>query len=132
MGLLTIIEKKIKTEQQIIEAMHCTANLAKKYGFPTTMILKLQLVTEEACTNALEYCQHQNISFFKVKWKVKSNRFELSVKQKGGEFTLAQQEEVNTGIRGRGLFLIQQFVDLVEIRKDKEDVELLIIKENGV
>ncbi|USB31748.1 ATP-binding protein [Paenibacillus sp. YPG26] len=123
--------KDIKSKDDIADAMEITANLARKCGCSYPQTLKLQLVTEEACMNAYEYCQEQTHSSFQICWSFRNKKFEIVVRQTGGTITLLQKNDVNVGLRGRGLTLILSLLDQVEVRKVNQFVELYMMKEIG-
>lgn len=127
-GDLITIQHEIKTQDDIYEAMQCTKSVANEFGYSANLILKLQLVTEEACMNAYEYCGKQKYSSFNIKWHVDENSFEIFVIQIGGLFPLIKKEDANQGARGRGLTLIMNLMDYVSVSQEGPFVVLYIKK----
>lgn len=128
---MDFIEKEISSEDGIYNAIKLTEKLALDHGFSFRDAMKLQLVTEEACTNSFEYCLRENIPSFSVKWKLAEGSAEITVRQRGCVFPLAQREETGLGLRGRGITLILNLMDKVEVREDSEYVELYMRKRKG-
>lgn len=118
----------ITSEEDILTAMSITRELARITGFPEKEILFLQLATEEACTNAFEYSDKQTNDPVKVTWSIFRRNFELIVTQRGSSFSLVQRNEVNIGLRGRGLQLISHLMDEVRIEPREEMVSLYMKK----
>lgn len=122
---LVSIERYIRTKDDIYEAMKCTEMLLTMKEFSQTSILKLQLVTEEACTNAYEYCLKSGLWPIQVEWRITPNAFELIVRQKGKRIPLTNKKNIiNSGPRGRGITLILNLMDEVEVREGEGFVEL--------
>ncbi|GAE25979.1 hypothetical protein JCM9140_2004 [Halalkalibacter wakoensis JCM 9140] len=126
-----MLEKEIVNKDDIYDAMKYTEKLAEKAGFSYDVVLKLQLVTEEACMNAFEYCQSRKIASFHLLWNIQKDFFEMIVKQKGGYFTLVEKSAVNKELRGRGLTLIMNLLDRVEVKQESEYVTLYMRKEKN-
>lgn len=122
-------EREIKNEDDIFEAMKYTELLAYQQSFNINEIMKLQLVTEEACTNAYEYSVKHGKQSFKIQWLVTPEFFEMVIVQEGQVFPLVQRDEVNKGLRGRGITLILNLMDVVEVRENNNFVELYMRKE---
>jgi serine/threonine-protein kinase RsbW len=112
----------------ISKAMETTEELAERMGFLPRDCLFLRLATEEACTNAYEYCQKTGKLPFKIFWKIEERRFAIIVKQRGGCFSVAKTDNVNTGPRGRGLQLIAHIVDDVYVKRTGNNVLLCMYK----
>ncbi|WP_368483956.1 ATP-binding protein [Geobacillus sp. LEMMY01] len=112
----------------ILKAMDITEELAKRMGFLPRDCLFLRLATEEACTNAYEYCQKTRRLPFRIFWKIDARQFMIIVKQRGGCFSVAQTDVVNTGPRGRGLQLIAHIVDDVYVKRAGNNVLLCMCK----
>jgi len=112
----------------ILKAMDMTEQLANEVGFLPRDCLFLRLATEEACTNAYEYCQKTGRLPFKIFWKIDTDQFTMIVKQRGGCFSVAQTDGVNTGSRGRGLQLITHIVDDVYVKRAGNNVLLCMCK----
>lgn len=119
----------IGSMDDIIKAMLTTKELAEKHQFPLSTIMKLQLVTEEACTNAWEYCLREGISTYMVIWNLTNTSFEIIVRQKGTVFPIVQVKDNQTGLRGRGLTLMMNIMDRIEVRDMGEYIELYMVKE---
>jgi serine/threonine-protein kinase RsbW len=112
----------IKNEDDIIKAMEITEQLATKLDFSLRDQLFLRLATEEACTNAYEYCQKTNQSYFQVFWGLDEDKISICVKHQGPLFKVKKTDEVNTSPRGRGLQLILNIMDHVQVEKQEENV----------
>ncbi|TLS32555.1 ATP-binding protein [Geobacillus thermoleovorans] len=112
----------------ILKAMDITEELAKRMGFLPRDCLFLRLATEEACTNAYEYCQKTRKLPFRIFWKIDTRQFMIIVKQRGGCFSVAQTDVVNTGPRGRGLQLITHIVDDVYVKQAGNNVLFCMCK----
>lgn len=126
------MEKEIYTKEDIYKAMKFTEELANEHDFSPNEVLKLQLVTEEACTNSHEYCEKMNYKSFSIKWAVTSKGIEILLRQKGSSFPLVQQHEINKGKRGRGIPLILNIMDEVWVKEDQDHIEFYMRKEKGV
>jgi len=112
----------------ILKAMDITEQLANEIGFLPRDCLFLRLATEEACTNAYEYCQKTGRLPFRIFWKIDTSQFTIIVKQRGGCFSVAKTDNVNTGARGRGLQLIAHIVDEVFVKRTGNNVLLCMCK----
>jgi len=119
---------KVKDENDIMEAMDITEQLAYKVGFSSYDRLFLRLATEEACANAYEYCQMTNQPFFYVIWRVSETKLTICVKHEGPLFKIEKRDEINTELRGRGLQLILHIMDYVQVEKQEENVLLFMHK----
>lgn len=126
------MEKEIFTLDDIYEAMMQSRDLAVEQGFSYNSVLKIQLATEEACTNAYEYSRNRNQASCAVKWKASPDYLEVIVRQEGAAFSLRQPENVVMGQRGRGITLILNLMDFVEMRENKGFIELIMRKIKGV
>jgi serine/threonine-protein kinase RsbW len=113
----------VTKDADIMKAMEITEQIASDMGFSPRDCLFLRLATEEACTNAYEYCQKTNQLPFKVFWKREGQHLIIVVKQRGKKFAIKRKDEVNRGSRGRGLQLITHIVDHVYV-KQKENYVL--------
>ncbi|WP_204524676.1 ATP-binding protein [Litchfieldia alkalitelluris] len=124
----------IATTDDIVQGMNRTKQLARERGFSENIVMKLQLVTEEASTNAYEYCAKHGLDSHIVIWNITNSTFELIVRQKGSVFPIVQENDLKSGMRGRGLKLIVSLMDQVEVREQGEFIELYMKKEkeNGV
>jgi serine/threonine-protein kinase RsbW len=112
----------VKDEDDIIKAMEITEELSGVLGFSPRDRLFLRLATEEACTNAYEYCQKTSQEYFLVFWKVYEKRLTICVKHQGPLFKVEKKDEINTSPRGRGLQLILNIMDHVQVLKQEENV----------
>lgn len=121
---------QVKKIDDIFQAMDITDEIAQETGFLQYDILFLRLVTEEACMNAYEYCQHTEQQGFFISWdKKQEDCLTIFVKHKGKRFNIIPYEnEVNQGDRGRGLKLIVNLMDHVHVAENGEYVELIMRK----
>lgn len=120
--------RKIHKSEDILEAMEITEQLAAQLGFPRTEILHLQLVTEEACTNAYEYITSVGQGSFSISWKVINEELEIVLQQKGGLYQLEAVPSKLGGVRGRGLMIIKGIMDEVRLVEKNHHVELYMKK----
>ncbi|MDZ5474111.1 ATP-binding protein [Bacillus sp. 31A1R] len=111
--------------------MNHTEKLALQKDYPPNIVMKLRLVTEEACTNAYEYCKSKGYKSLFIKWAVTSKTFEIFVRHKGELFEITKDDQINTSLRGRGITLITNIMDQVELREENNYVELYMMKEMG-
>jgi serine/threonine-protein kinase RsbW len=118
----------VKNEDDIMKAMEITEELANELDFPPRDQLFLRLATEEACTNAYEYCQKTNQFYFQVFWRIDEDKISICVKHQGPLFKVKKTDEVNTNPRGRGLQLILNIMDRVQVEKQEENVLLFMHK----
>lgn len=110
-------------------AMDMTDVIAKKVGFLHDDILFLRLVTEEASMNAYEYCQKTNQHGFWIHWDDKAKDYlVICIKHQGKKYPITPMVEANRGLRGRGLHLIVNLMDFVQVEENGEYVELVIKK----
>ena len=73
--VIMIRTMKIMKIADILKAMDTTEELAKEMGFLPRDCLFLRLATEEACTNAYEYCKKERRFPFNVFWKREGYKF---------------------------------------------------------
>lgn len=114
--------------EDISMAMEQTKSFAIESNLEEKDILFLQLVTEEACYNAYEYCFKNNKNSFSVIWSIDNDSFSLTVLHEGELFEVKAVAEINFGLRGRGLQLILAIMDDVKIHKKGKIVQLEMIK----
>ncbi len=123
---LNLLVKKV---DDISCAMDMTNKIANEMGFIHYDILFLRLVTEEACMNAYEYCQKTNQEGFWICWDHNhKDSLSIFIKHRGKKFVIAPMTEVNRGLRGRGLQLILNLMDYVQVQENGEYVELVMRK----
>jgi serine/threonine-protein kinase RsbW len=113
---------KICTKNDILISMGITHDLALDAGFTETESIFLQLVTEEACTNAMEHCEGFGSIDFDVNWLVELDRMEVSISQKGGWFEFPDALQADLAPRGRGLAVIQGIMDEVRLIQTSTNV----------
>jgi len=130
-GVMENFSLRVNDENGIIEAMDITEQLACKMGFSSYDRLFLRLATEEACSNAYEYCQKTHQSFFYVFWRISKTKLTICVKHEGPMFKVEKRNDVNTGLRGRGLQLILHIMDQVQVEKQEENVLFFMHKYRG-
>jgi len=120
----------VKKKDDIYQAMGITDETAQKMGFPQYDILFLRLVTEEACMNAYEYCQNTKQPGFLIGWETHNDEsLTIFIKHRGKKFNVnVLNNEVNQGLRGRGLQLIVNLMDHVHVEENGEYVELIMRK----
>lgn len=119
----------VKKADDISHAMDVTDEIANEIGFIHYDILFLRLVTEEACMNAYEYCQKTNQQGFWICWDHnQKDNLSILVKHLGKKFAITPMNEANRGLRGRGLQLIVNLMDYVQVRESGEYVELVMRK----
>lgn len=113
---------------QIFKAMEKTKALAKRCDINEKEIFFLQLVTEESCYNAYEYCKENQKQYFSFSWTINEKSLILTVYHEGELFEVKINEAVNLGSRGRGLQLISNLMDDVQVRMKENIVQLVMIK----
>lgn len=119
----------VKKADDIFCAMDMTDEIANEMGFIDYDILFLRLVTEEACMNAYEFCQKTNQQGFWICWDLnQKDRLSIFIKHLGKKFIIAPMNEPNRGLRGRGLQLIFNVMDCVQVQENGEYVELVMRK----
>lgn len=119
----------VKKADDITCAMDMTDEIANEMGFIDYDILFLRLVTEEACMNAYEYCQKTNQQGFWICWDHnQKDSLSIFIKHQGKKFMIAPMTEANCGLRGRGLQLILNLMDCVQVQENGEYVELVMRK----
>lgn len=109
---------EIKTDEDILQAMAYTDQLAGNLGFLPVDQLLLCLVTEEALVNAREYSVKDGQNQVGIYWHILDNELIISVKQPGGLFKITKNEEMNYGLHGRGLQLILTIMDEVWLEEE--------------
>lgn len=75
----------------ILKAMEITEQIASDMGFSPHDCLFLRLATEEACTNAYEYCQKMNQLPFQVFWEKENQHLTIVVQQRGKNLLLQER-----------------------------------------
>jgi len=119
----------VKKADDISYAMDMTDEIANEMGFIHYDILFLRLVTEEACMNAYEYCQKTNQQGFWIYWDhYQKDSLSIFIKHRGKKFVIAPMIEAIRGLRGRGLQLILNLMDFVQVQENGEYVELVMRK----
>lgn len=120
----------VKDEDDILRAMDITTEVAQEIGFPDNGVLFLKLVTEEACTNAYEYCSHSGQAGFLIKWDPHIREsLTIFIKHKGKKYKITKENKVNFGQRGRGLQLITSLMDYVEVNEMGGYIETVMQKD---
>lgn len=120
----------IRTKEDVLQAMELTSQLAESIEYLPNDQLLLSLVTEESLVNALEYCTKLGEIIIRIHWRISRNCFEMSVKQKGTVFNLEKKDEMNYGPRGRGIQLILNIMDAVEIKVEDEESIVLYMRKS--
>ncbi|MED4352333.1 ATP-binding protein [Schinkia azotoformans] len=119
----------VKKADDISRAMDMTDEIANKMGFIHYDRLFLRLVTEEACMNAYEYCQKTNQQGFWICWDHNhKDCLSIFIKHRGKKFAITPMNGINRGLRGRGLHLIVNLMDYVQVQGCGEYVELVMTK----
>lgn len=111
-----------------MSALANTRKLAKECNLEEKDVLFLQLATEEACSNAYEYCKTNEKDYFSVIWNIDDHYFHITVLHEGEPFVLKRTEEVNYTTKGRGLQLILNIMDEVKVRVKGNIVQLIMSK----
>ena len=119
---------KIVTDEDVLQAMEWTEKYAKSIGFLHTDQLLLRLVTEEAIVNAREYSSKDGQNEVKVNWYFKHKVLVISVKQLGAFYSINKQEDINYGLRGRGLQLILNIMEEVWLEQEEKNKITLHMK----
>jgi serine/threonine-protein kinase RsbW len=118
----------VTNDTDIMKAMEITEQIASDMGFLPRDCLFLRLATEEACTNAYEYCQKTNQLPFQVFWQRENHYLTIVVQQRGKKFAIARKGGINRGPRGRGLQLITHIVDHVYVKQEGNHVLFYMCK----
>lgn len=119
---------KVRTENDILNAMEYTNLLAESIGFSPKEQILLRLVTEEALVNALEHGSTDKHGEVEVAWEIEKKTIELAVKQEGHFFKLESLEPSTFALRGRGLSLILGIMDRVWLEEESGKVILYMRK----
>lgn len=122
---------KVTSQQDIIDSMDITEELAMHDGFSSRDVLFLRLVTEEICTNSYEHCVRHGYSSFYIRWRSERDRFEMMIKQEGEMFPLSLCDGVQYGRRGRGMQLVFQLMDAVEVKQRGKFVTICVSKKRS-
>ena len=109
---------KIVTDEDVLQAMEWTGKLAESLGFLHTDQLLLRLVTEEAIVNAREYSSKNGQNEVKINWDFTHKVLVISVKQLGAFYSINKKEDINYGLRGRGLQLILNIMEEVWLEQE--------------
>lgn len=116
-------------ERDIIQAMEFTEKIASRIGFHSNDRLLLKLITEEACMNAYEYCKTTKQNHFHIYWFHIKEELTILIIHKGENFRIdLNHDEVNYGPRGRGLQLIVNIMDQVDVQVHGEYIEFSMKK----
>jgi serine/threonine-protein kinase RsbW len=118
----------VRESVDILRAMEITREEAASLGFSPNQIILMQLVTEEACTNACEYGSNEREKPVVVSWRIRDGYFIITVRQTGSVFHIQMDKEIKLGIRGRGLQLIMRLMDGVKLISKGQYVYLRMIK----
>ncbi|MEK4324527.1 ATP-binding protein [Paenibacillus sp. FSL R7-0297] len=122
----------IYRRNDIALAIDITRKIAQISGFSEHESILLQLVTEEACTNAFEHGSSSDICRFRISWLVESDIMEIKVCQNGPSFELHNGEVFPVGLHGRGLMLIHGIMDDVRLISEGAYVTLYMCKKRRV
>jgi anti-sigma regulatory factor (Ser/Thr protein kinase) len=124
----------------------CISNIASNFGFSDREAYQIETIVDELCNNAIEHGGGRNKGAkendtIKIECGFKPGELELCVSDSGGEGfnlkdvlrrskQLIQDNRLldNLDKRGRGLVIIQRFVDELEVDTSKGGTAVKIIK----
>ncbi|WP_017756273.1 ATP-binding protein [Calidifontibacillus oryziterrae] len=119
----------VEKEDDIFQAMDVTERIAGELGFLKDDKLYLRLATEEACMNAYEYCKKTKQVGFEIWWNTNRDMLSIYLKHKGKKFNVhVNNDEINVGLRGRGLQLIVNLMDHVGVEENGDYVQFSMRK----
>lgn len=107
-----------KNVEGVLGAMDMTDEVCRELKLTEKERFHLRLITEEACTNAYEYCLYKRYDYYFVYWEFECNYLMLTFSHPGEGFSLPSpffQPKLEE--RGRGLVLIQSLADVMRIEK---------------
>jgi serine/threonine-protein kinase RsbW len=111
----TQLRMNIGCKEDILVAMETTWEMAHTAEFSEKESILLQLVTEEACMNAIEHGRRLGNGDIEVTWLISPGHMEISVSQNGEGFEIPNTLQANLEPRGRGLALIQGIMDEIRL-----------------
>jgi anti-sigma regulatory factor (Ser/Thr protein kinase) len=121
----------------------CIAHIAHSFGFSDRETYQIETIVDEVCNNAIEHGskKDRDNDVIKVLCNFEMGRLELMVTDKGGEgFDLTEvlrrnkrlietgTIEANLDKRGRGLIIVQRFVDELSVITGKDGTTVKAIK----
>ncbi len=128
----------------------CISGIAYNFGFSDREVYQIETIVDEVCNNAIEYGGAKdkrtlkNKDVIKVECNFKIGKLELVVTDKGGQgFNLKEILERNRRLagdsliannldkRGRGLVIVQRFVDELDIDTSKDGTAVKVVKRVG-
>ena len=125
----------------------CISGIAYNFGFSDSEVYQIETIVDEMCNNAVEYGGAKdkrvlkNNDIVKVECNFGIGKLELAVMDKGGKgFNLKEVLERNRRLmgdsltvgnldrRGRGLVIVQRFVDELDIDINKDGTTVKVVK----
>lgn len=124
----------------------CVSNIASNFGFSDREAYQIETIVDELCNNAIEHGGGRNKgskreNTVKIECSFKPGELELFVNDSGGEGfnlkdvlrrnkQLVQKNRLSDNLdkRGRGLLIIQRFVDELKVNTSKGGTVVKIIK----
>jgi len=105
-------------------------NIVKNGNEIQDLAFKINLVLTEAASNAIFYgCKHNEQ--VKIRIEVNSNTINIEVIDKGGGLELSDIEQPDPfEERGRGLYIIKQFMDSVDYNQSPDGECIFTMKKN--
>lgn len=124
-----VVELKLPSEFGFEKvAMSSAAEVARKMGFSDDRIEDLKTAVSEACINAIEHGNKNNVNIkVIVLLRIKEDKLEITVKDQGKGISfkknnhllkLNKPNNLNETRRGWGMFLIKNLMDEVECEVD--------------
>ncbi|MCD8501288.1 MAG: STAS domain-containing protein [Bacillaceae bacterium] len=101
-------------------------------GFIEKDATLIQLATEEACMNAYEYCHSAEVDNFTVTYLFSHQQCIIDIFHRGEIFEVRYTNEINYGLRGRGLQLITSIMDEVNVEQKGKNVHLVMVKKSTI
>lgn len=122
----------------------CISCICSYFGFDEHEEYQIQTIIDELCNNAIEHGSKSPDSIIEINAKMMDQQLEVSVCDTGNkpfnkEETLAfVKERMERGWeaeemvgRGRGLFIVQKLVDVMDITTNEQGTKVSIIKRHA-
>jgi len=106
-------------------------NIIKNDSKIQDLAFKINLVLTEAASNAIFYGCKSNNEQVKIKIEMNNNTINIEVTDKGGGLELSDIQKPDPfDERGRGLYIIKQFMDSVDYHQNPDGECVFTMKKN--
>ncbi len=124
---------------------NCVGRIACDFGFDDTESYQIETVVDEICNNAIEHGTKEGSNSITIECTFDKDKLEMSVRDNGGkQFDVKdvlkknlrlleigpKKEDIGFDFRGRGLLVVQRFVDKLDIHTGKNGTLVSIVKKH--